>query len=234
MKIIEINGLHKSFGEIKAVDGISFCVNEGELFAFLGQNGAGKSTTISIICGRLLKDDGSVTVNGCNIDGKSDQIKRDIGVVFQNSALDKQLTVYENLLMGAYSIKDTSGFKADIESVYERFPRLAERKNQIAGTLSGGEQQMLAMGRALLSGGEMIVMDEPSMGLSPLLVSEVFEIIQAFREQGKTVLLVEQNAKKAMSISDRVYVLETGAVTIEGNATDLINDERIKKAYLGE
>ena len=146
----------------------------------------------------------------------------------------QSLSVYENLVMGAYSQKDKAKFEANMKLVFELFPRLCERKKQMAGTLSGGEQQMLAMGRALLSDPEMVVLDEPSMGLSPLLVSEVFEIVKTFRENGKTVLLVEQNAKKAMSISDRVYVLETGSIINEGKASDLINDESIKKAYLGE
>ena len=236
MALLEVKNLTVNYGVIRALHGIDFEVNEGEIVTLIGANGAGKTTTMQSVVGLIPKSGGSVKFNGNEITKTPCHKIVHLGMtqVPEGRRIFQELTVYENLMMGAYSIKDKSGFKADIESVYERFPRLAERKNQIAGTLSGGEQQMLAMGRALLSDPEMVVLDEPSMGLSPLLVSEVFEIVKTFRDKGKTVLLVEQNAKKAMSISDRVYVLETGAITTSGAASELINDESIKKAYLGE
>jgi len=236
LPLLEVQNLEVSYGVIRALKGISFKVNKGEIVSLIGANGAGKTTTLHTITGLVHPKAGTVLFNGENITRIPAHkiVSRGLVHVPEGRRIFQNLSVYDNLLLGSYIRRDKSAVEKDMKHVFELFPRLEERKTQMAGTLSGGEQQMLAMGRALLSGGEMVVMDEPSMGLSPLLVSEVFEIIQAFREQGKTVLLVEQNAKKAMSISDRVYVLETGAVTIEGNAADLINDERIKKAYLGE
>ena len=236
MAMLEVHDLEVYYGVICALKGISFEVNEGEIVTLIGANGAGKTTTMQSVVGLIPKKSGTVTFDGHDITRTPCHKIVHLGMtqVPEGRRIFQELSVYENLLMGAYSIKDQSGFKTDLEAIYTRFPRLAERRNQIAGTLSGGEQQMLAMGRALLSDPEMVVLDEPSMGLSPLLVSEVFEIIKTFRENGKTVLLVEQNAKKAMSISDRVYVLETGSIIKEGRASDLINDESIKKAYLGE
>ncbi len=236
LPLLEVQNLEVNYGVIRALKGISFKVNKGEIVSLIGANGAGKTTTLHTITGLVHPKAGTVLFNGEDITRVPAHkiVSRGLVHVPEGRRIFQNLSVYDNLLLGSYIRRDKAAIEKDMKHVFELFPRLEERRTQMAGTLSGGEQQMLAMGRALLSGGEMIVMDEPSMGLSPLLVSEVFEIIQAFREQGKTVLLVEQNAKKAMSISDRVYVLETGAVTIEGNAADLINDERIKKAYLGE
>ena len=236
LPLLEVQNLEVNYGVIRALKGISFHVNKGEIVSLIGANGAGKTTTLHTITGLIHPKAGTVLFHGEDITRIPAHkiVTRGLVHVPEGRRIFQNLSVYDNLLLGSYIRKDKAAIEADLKHVFALFPRLEERKTQMAGTLSGGEQQMLAMGRALLSGGEMIVMDEPSMGLSPLLVSEVFEIIQAFREQGKTVLLVEQNAKKAMSISDRVYVLETGSVTINGNASELINDDRIKKAYLGE
>ena len=236
LPLLEVQNLEVNYGVIRALKGISFKVNKGEIVSLIGANGAGKTTTLHTITGLVHPKAGTVHFNGEDITRIPAHkiVSRGLVHVPEGRRIFQNLSVYDNLLLGSYIRRDKTAIENDMKHVFKLFPRLEERKTQMAGTLSGGEQQMLAMGRALLSGGEMIVMDEPSMGLSPLLVSEVFEIIQAFREQGKTVLLVEQNAKKAMSISDRVYVLETGAVTVEGDAAELINDERIKKAYLGE
>lgn len=236
LPLLEVQNLEVNYGVIRALKGISFKVNKGEIVSLIGANGAGKTTTLHTITGLIHPKAGTVLFNGEDITRIPAHkiVTRGLVHVPEGRRIFQNLSVYDNLRLGSYTRKDKAAVEEELKHVFELFPRLEERKTQMAGTLSGGEQQMLAMGRALLSGGEMIVMDEPSMGLSPLLVSEVFEIIQAFREKGKTVLLVEQNAKKAMSVSDRVYVLETGTVTIEGNAAELINDERIKKAYLGE
>ena len=211
-------------------------MGRGEIVSLIGANGAGKTTTLHTITGLLHPKQGTVWYKGSDITRIPAHKIVTMGMVHvpEGRRIFQGLSVYDNLLLGAYSRKDKAEIEQNMESVFTQFPRLKERRSQLAGTLSGGEQQMLAMGRALLSNPELIVMDEPSMGLSPLLVGEVFEIIESFRASGKTVLLVEQNAKKAMTISDRVYVLETGSVTMEGNAADLINDDRIKKAYLGE
>ena len=234
--LLEVNDLHVSYGVIRALKGISFKVERGEIVSLIGANGAGKTTTLHTLTGLLHPTHGSIVYNGKEITKVPAHKIVTMGLVHvpEGRRIFQNLSVYDNLKMGAYSQKDKAKIAANMELVFKLFPRLCERKKQIAGTLSGGEQQMLAMGRALLSDPEMVVLDEPSMGLSPLLVSEVFEIIKTFRENGKTVLLVEQNAKKAMSISDRVYVLETGSIKTEGRASDLINDEAIKKAYLGE
>ena len=234
--LLEVNNLVVNYGMIRALKGISFRVEKGEIVSLIGANGAGKTTTLHTVTGLIRAKEGSIVFKGEDITKIPAHkiVTKGLVHVPEGRRIFQNLTVAENLMMGSYTRKDKADIAKDLKHVYELFPRLEERKTQMAGTLSGGEQQMLAMGRALLSGGEMIVMDEPSMGLSPLLVSEVFEIIKSIREAGKTVLLVEQNAKKAMSISDRVYVLETGNVSMEGKASDLINDESIKKAYLGE
>ena len=234
--LLKVENLHVYYGMIQALKGISFVVGRGEIVSLIGANGAGKTTTLHTITGLLHPKQGSVQYKGTDITHVPAHKIVSMGMVHvpEGRRIFQGLSVYDNLLLGAYSRKDKAEIEANMDSVFAQFPRLKERRKQLAGTLSGGEQQMLAMGRALLSNPELIVMDEPSMGLSPLLVGEVFEIIETFREAGKTVLLVEQNAKKAMTISDRVYVLETGTITTEGNAADLINDERIKKAYLGE
>ncbi len=234
--LLEVKDLEVSYGVIRALKGISFKVEQGEIVSLIGANGAGKTTTLHTVTGLLHPVAGSVTYKGKELTKIPAHKIVSMGLVHvpEGRRIFQNLSVYDNLLMGAYSQKDKAKVEENMNLVFELFPRLCERKKQMAGTLSGGEQQMLAMGRALLSDPEMVVLDEPSMGLSPLLVSEVFEIIKTFRENGKTVLLVEQNAKKAMSVSDRVYVLETGSIINEGKASDLINDESIKKAYLGE
>ena len=234
--LLKVENLEVYYGVIRALKGISFHVNRGEIVSLIGANGAGKTTTLHTVTGLIRPKNGSVVYNGQEITKIAPHKIVSLGLshVPEGRRIFQDLSVYDNLLLGAYTRKDKKAIAEDMERVFEQFPRLKERRRQMAGTLSGGEQQMLAMGRALLSDPDMIVMDEPSMGLSPLLVSAIFEIVKSFREAGKTVLLVEQNAKKAMMVSDRVYVLETGSITTEGNAADLINDERIKKAYLGE
>ncbi len=234
--LLQVTDLEVYYGVIKALKGISFHVNHGEIVSLIGANGAGKTTTLHTITGLIHPKHGSIVYNGQDLTKVPAHKIVSLGLahVPEGRRIFQNLSVYDNLLLGAYTQTDKATVSRQMEQVFEQFPRLKERRKQLAGTLSGGEQQMLAMGRALLSDPQMIVMDEPSMGLSPLLVSEIFEIIQSFRKAGKTVLLVEQNAKKAMTISDRVYVLETGSIATEGNAADLINDERIKKAYLGE
>ena len=236
MALLEINDLHVNYGMITALKGISFEVNEGEVIALIGANGAGKTTTLHALTGLIPSKSGSIKLNGKELTKIPAHKIVEMGMahVPEGRRIFQHLSVLDNLKLGAYTRKDKANIEKDMQMVYERFPRLAERKNQIAGTLSGGEQQMLAMGRALMSNPKIIVMDEPSMGLSPILVSEIFDIITSIRKDGTTVLLVEQNAKKALSIADRAYVLETGNIVLSGKASDLINDESIKKAYLGE
>ncbi|MBS7397325.1 MAG: ABC transporter ATP-binding protein [Ruminiclostridium sp.] len=236
MAMLEIKDLYVNYGMIAALKGISFEVNEGEVIALIGANGAGKTTTLHTITGLLHAKSGSITFNGVELTKTPAHKIVEMGIahVPEGRRIFQNLTVLDNLKLGAFTRKDKENISKDIEMVYERFPRLAERKTQIAGTLSGGEQQMLAMGRALMSKPKIIVMDEPSMGLSPIFVSNIFDIIQTIRESGTTVLLVEQNAKKALSIADRAYVLETGKISLSGAASDLINDDSVKKAYLGE
>ena len=236
MAMLEIKDLCVNYGVIKALKGISFEVNEGEVIALIGANGAGKTTTLHTITGLLSAKSGSIILEGKDITRTPAHkiVKMGIAHVPEGRRIFQNLTVLDNIRLGAFTRKDKEGIAKDIEMVYDLFPRLSERKTQIAGTLSGGEQQMLAMGRALMSKPRIIVMDEPSMGLSPILVSEIFDIIESIRKQGTTVLLVEQNAKKALSIADRAYVLETGKIVLSGKASDLINDESVKKAYLGE
>ena len=236
MALLEIENLEVNYGMIKALKGVSFEVNKGEIIALIGANGAGKTTTLHAISGILPSASGKIIYNGQNITKTPAHkiVKLGISQVPEGRRVFSQLSVFENLLMGAYTRRDKSEINEDLEKIYERFPRLEERKNQIAGTLSGGEQQMLAMGRALMSKPEIILLDEPSMGLSPIFVSEIFDIIKALNEGGTTVLLVEQNAKKALSIADRAYVLETGNVVLSGKAQNIMNDDTVKKAYLGE
>ena len=236
MAMLEIKDIEVYYGMIQAIKGISFEVNEGEVIALIGANGAGKTTTLHTITGLLSPKKGSVIFEGKDITKVPAHKIVSLGIahVPEGRRVFAELTVYENLKMGAYTRKDKDEIEKTLEMVYKRFPRLEERKNQLAGTLSGGEQQMLAMGRALMSHPKIIVMDEPSMGLSPILVNEIFDIIQEVSKGGTTVLLVEQNAKKALSIADRAYVLETGRIVLEGDAKVLLNDDSIKKAYLGE
>ncbi len=236
MAMLEIKDLEVYYGVIQAIKGISFEVNQGEVIALIGANGAGKTTTLHTITGLISPKKGSVTFEGKDITKVPAHKIVSMGMahVPEGRRVFAELSVYENLKMGAYTRKDKNEIEESLANVYKRFPRLEERKNQMAGTLSGGEQQMLAMGRALMSRPKIILMDEPSMGLSPILVNEIFDIIRSVSESGTTVLLVEQNAKKALSIADRAYVLETGRITMEGNAKDLLEDDSIKKAYLGE
>ena len=236
MAMLEIKDIEVFYGVIQAIKGISFEVNEGEVIALIGANGAGKTTTLQTITGLLQPKKGSILFEGKDITKIPAHKIVSLGMahVPEGRRVFAELTVYENLKMGAYTRKDKAEIQETLQMVYKRFPRLEERKNQLAGTLSGGEQQMLAMGRALMSHPKIIVMDEPSMGLSPIFVNEIFKIIQDVSKSGTTVLLVEQNAKKALSIADRAYVLETGKIVLEGDAKDLLNNEAIKKAYLSE
>ena len=236
MAMLEVKDIEVYYGMIQALKGISFEVNEGEVIALIGANGAGKTTTLHTITGLLSPKKGSVLFEGQDITKVPAHKIVSLGMahVPEGRRVFAELSVYQNLKMGAYTRKDKDEIAKTLEMVYKRFPRLEERKNQLAGTLSGGEQQMLAMGRALMSHPKIIVMDEPSMGLSPILVNEIFDIIQEINKDGVTVLLVEQNAKKALSIADRAYVLETGKIVLEGDAKELMNDDSIKKAYLGE
>lgn len=236
MALLEIRDLKVNYGVIQAIKGISFDVEQGEIVALIGANGAGKTTVMQTIVGLLSPKEGSVTLNGEVITHVPTHkiISRGMTLVPEGRRIFQELTVYENLMLGAYSRRDRKEFAATLENIYEKFPILSERNKQVAGTLSGGEQQMLAMGRALMSHPSILLMDEPSMGLSPLYVNEIFKIIKEVNSAGTTVLLVEQNAKKALSIANRAYVLETGNITVSGNASDLMNDEKIRKAYLGE
>lgn len=236
MAMLEIKDLEVYYGMIQAIKGVSFEVNEGEVIALIGANGAGKTTILHAVTGLLEAKSGSVTFDGKNITKVPAHKIVSMGMahVPEGRRVFANLTVLQNLRMGAYTRKDKDEIEETLKTVYQRFPRLEERQNQLAGTLSGGEQQMLAMGRALMSHPRIILMDEPSMGLSPIFVNEIFNIIQEVRASGTTVLLVEQNAKKALSISDRAYVLETGKIVLEGDAEELLNNDSIKKAYLGE
>ena len=234
--MLSIKDLEVSYGMIKAIKGVSFEVNEGEVIALIGANGAGKTTILHTITGLVPAKAGSIQFEGHELTKTPAHKIVSMGMahVPEGRRIFQQLSVLKNLQMGAFTRSDKDEIQQNLEMVYKRFPRLEERKNQIAGTLSGGEQQMLAMGRALMSQPKIILMDEPSMGLSPLLVGEIFDIIKSISESGTTVLLVEQNAKKALSIADRAYVLETGNIVLSGNAKELINNDSIKKAYLGE
>jgi branched-chain amino acid transport system ATP-binding protein len=236
MAMLEVKDLHVYYGVIQALKGVSFEVNQGEVIALIGANGAGKTTTLHTLTGLLSAKQGSIIFEGKDITRVPAHkiVQMGIAHVPEGRRVFADLSVYENLIMGAYTRKDKNEIAESLATVYKRFPRLEERKNQRAGTLSGGEQQMLAMGRALMSKPRIIVMDEPSMGLSPIFVNEIFDIIQKVSESGTTVLLVEQNARKALSIADRAYVLETGKVTLEGKAEDLLHNESVQKAYLGE
>ena len=235
MALLEVKDLSVYYGVICALKGINFEVGEGEIVSLIGANGAGKTTTMQSVVGLIPKKSGSVIFDGKDITKQPCHKIVHLGMtqVPEGRRIFQELTVYENLLMGAFSQKNKSSFKQDIEDIYQRFPRLAERRNQIAGTLSGGEQQMLAMGRALMSHPKLLMLDEPSMGLSPLLVDQVFEIIKDINKSGTTVLLVEQNAGKALAISDRTYVLETGQIVLSGAGAELASSPEVRKAYLG-
>ncbi|WP_270295919.1 ABC transporter ATP-binding protein [Bifidobacterium adolescentis] len=233
--MLEVKNLSVSYGAIEAVKDISFTVNAGEIVSLIGANGAGKTTTLHTITGLVPAKSGSVMYNGVDLLKTHNNKIVTLGMAHipEGRHVFTRMSVEENLEMGAFSLKDQSDLKKDLDMVYGLFPRLKERRNQKAGTLSGGEQQMLAMGRALMSHPKTILMDEPSMGLSPKLVKEIFSIIRKLHEQGITILLVEQNARMALSIADRAYVLETGRITMEGDAKELLNNEQVRKAYLG-
>ena len=236
MAMLQVTDLKVNYGVIQAIKGVSFEVNEGEVIALIGANGAGKTTILHTVTGLIAPKSGKIEFEGKDITKMPAHKIVTLGMahVPEGRRVFADLSVYENLLMGAFTRKDKDEISQTLEMVYKRFPRLKERKNQVAGTLSGGEQQMLAMGRALMSHPKIILMDEPSMGLSPLFVNEIFDIIKEVSASGTTVLLVEQNAKKALSIADRAYVLETGKIVLDAAADVLMNDPSIKKAYLGD
>ena len=235
MALLEVNNLEVSYGLIKAVKGVSFTVDEGEIVSLIGANGAGKTTIMHALGGLIGKSAGSVVFDGVDITTTPAHklVSRGMAQVPEGRRIFQELTVLENLRMGYYIKKDKAEFQRKLEEMYSYFPILSERKNQIAGTLSGGEQQMLAMSRALMSSPRLLLLDEPSMGLSPLYVNTIFDMIKRVNEMGTTVLLVEQNAKKALSIANRAYVLEIGNMTKTGTGQELLGDEDIKKAYLG-
>ncbi len=235
MALLEVKDLTVFYGVIQALKGISFEVNKGEIVTLIGANGAGKTTTMQSVMGLIPSKSGTVIYNGMDITKKPCHSIVRLGMtqVPEGRRVFQELTVYENLLMGAYTEQSKTKIKRDIEEIYEWFPRLGERKKQVAGTLSGGEQQMLAMGRAMMSHPELLMLDEPSMGLSPLLVDQVFEIIKNFQKNGTTILLVEQNAGKSLAISDRAYVLENGNIVLSGKGEELLKSDMVKKAYLG-
>ena len=235
MALLEVNNLEVYYGVIRALKGISFEVNEGEIVSLIGANGAGKTTMMQSVVGIIPKKSGTVVFDGQDITKTPCHKIVQLGMtqVPEGRRIFQELTVYENLMMGAYNTKDQQRFKEDLESAFARFPRLAERRKQIAGTLSGGEQQMLAMSRALMSRPKLLMLDEPSMGLAPILVDQIFEIIKELNAAGTTILLVEQNASKALEIADRAYVLETGSVTLSGTGSELACSPEVQKAYLG-
>ena len=235
MAMLEVKNLEVYYGVICALKGISFEVNEGEIVSLIGANGAGKTTMMQSVVGLIPKKGGSVIFDGHDITKTPCHKIVQLGMtqVPEGRRIFQELSVYENLLMGAYTIRDQQRFKTDLDDIFDRFPRLAERRNQIAGTLSGGEQQMLAMSRALMSHPRLLMLDEPSMGLAPILVDQIFEIIKELHKQGTTILLVEQNATKALQIADRAYVLETGNITLSGTGAELAQSDDVRKAYLG-
>lgn len=236
MAMLEVKNLHVKYGVIEAIKGIDFTVNKGEVIALIGANGAGKTTILHTVSGLITPSEGTITFEGKDITRTPGHKIVSMGMahVPEGRRVFQSLSVLDNLKMGAFTRKDKGEIAETLNMVYTRFPRLAERKNQPAGTLSGGEQQMLAMGRALMSHPSIILMDEPSMGLSPIFVNEIFDIIKEESKRGTTVLLVEQNARKALSIADRAYVLETGRIALSGDAKTLLNNDEVKKAYLGE
>ena len=235
MALLEVTDLQVFYGVIQALKGISFEVNQGEIVTLIGANGAGKTTTMHTVIGLIQPRNGSIVYNGKEITKMPSHkiVASGISQVPEGRRIFQELTVYDNLMLGAYLQKDPKKIKDDIENVFDQFPILGERRTQIAGTLSGGEQQMLAMSRALMAHPTLLMMDEPSMGLSPLLVSQVFDIIKDMNDKGITILLVEQNAEKALKIADRGYVLETGSITASGTGAELASSPEIRKAYLG-
>nr|WP_295770237.1 ABC transporter ATP-binding protein [Rhodoferax sp.] len=234
--LLKVTGLKVSYGGIQAVKGVDFEVHEGELVSLIGSNGAGKTTTMKAITGTLPINAGDIEYLGKSIRGQGpwDLVKQGLAMVPEGRGVFTRMTITENLQMGAYIRNDKEGIAADIEKMFTIFPRLRERKDQLAGTMSGGEQQMLAMGRALMSRPKVLLLDEPSMGLSPIMVDKIFEVVKDVYAQGVTVLLVEQNASRALGIANRGYVMESGIVTMSGNAAEMLTDPRVRAAYLGE
>jgi branched-chain amino acid transport system ATP-binding protein len=234
--LLELSKLEVAYGGIQAVKGIDLSVGEGELVCLIGANGAGKTTTLKGICGLLAVKSGTIRYAGDNVTGRPafELVRRGLAMVPEGRGVFGALTIEENLAMGAYVRTDGAGIRADVERVFELFPRLRERRRQTAGTLSGGEQQMLAMGRALMSRPKLLLLDEPSMGLAPLMVQKVFETVLAVAKEGVTILLIEQNAKLALEVSRRGYVMESGEITLSGDAKALLNDPAVRAAYLGE
>ncbi|AOZ52182.1 ABC transporter ATP-binding protein [Chromobacterium vaccinii] len=236
MSILEVKNLQVAYGGIQAVKGVDFHIDQGELVTLIGANGAGKTTTLKTLVGMVKKSGGSIVYDGKDVASipSHDFVRHGLAMVPEGRGVFAKLTVEENLQMGAYYRNDKAAIQSEIEHVYELFPRLKERRLQLAGTLSGGEQQMVAMGRAMLSRPKLLLLDEPSMGLAPIIVEKIFEIIQMVSKQGVTMLLVEQNAKLALEVSQRGYVMESGRITMSGDAKELLNDERVRNAYLGE
>lgn len=236
--VLKVTGLKVAYGGIQAVKGIDLEVNRGELITLIGANGAGKTTTLKAITGTLpgSKVDGSIQYDGQEIRGVGsfNLVKRSLAMVPEGRGVFTRMSIHENLLMGAYTRDDNAGINADIEKWFGVFPRLKERASQMAGTLSGGEQQMLAMARALMSHPKLLLLDEPSMGLSPIMVEKIFEVVRTVSAQGVTILLVEQNAKLALQAAHRGYVMDSGLITMTGNAKDMLDDPKVKEAYLGE
>ncbi|MDI6619491.1 MAG: ABC transporter ATP-binding protein [Clostridiales bacterium] len=234
--MLEINNLSVNYGGIVALKDVSISVPDGKIVTLIGANGAGKSSTLRGITGLIKIESGEIRYDGINITGKQtkDIVKMGITLVPEGRNIFPDLTVYENLILGAYTRKDKNYINEDLEKVFSLFPRLKERKKQLGGTLSGGEQQMLAVGRALMARPKLLMLDEPSMGLSPLLVKEIFNIISKIHSQGVTILLIEQNAKAALKIADLGYVLETGRIILKGTGKELLQNDTVKKAYLGE
>ena len=232
--MLKVNDINVYYGAIHAIKGVSFEVNDGEVVTLIGANGAGKSTTMNTVCGLLHSRTGSIEFLDKNLTGVPAHKIVELGMahVPEGRRVFQQMTVEENLEMGAYT-QARAGIPANLERVYEQFPRLKERRKQVAGTLSGGEQQMLAMGRGLMSNPKLLMLDEPSMGLAPILVEQIFDIIRQLHKAGTTILLVEQNARMALSVADRGYVLETGKIVATGTGSELLRDEAVKKAYLG-
>ncbi len=234
--LLQVKNLKVAYGGIQAVKGVDFEVREGELVSLIGSNGAGKTTTMKAITGTLPINDGDILYLGESIKGKGawDLVKKGLVMVPEGRGVFARMTITENLQMGAYIRNDKAGIAADIEKMFTIFPRLRERKDQLAGTMSGGEQQMLAMGRALMSQPKVLLLDEPSMGLSPIMVDKIFEVVRDVYALGVTILLVEQNASRALAIADRGYVMESGLITMTGPGQELLSDPRVRAAYLGE
>lgn len=234
--LLQVSGLKVSYGGIQAVKGVDFEVREGELVTLIGSNGAGKTTTMKAITGLLPLNEGDIQYLGGSIRGQGawDLVKKGLAMVPEGRGVFTRMTITENLQMGAHIRTDKAGIAQDMERVFTTFPRLKERKDQLAGTMSGGEQQMLAMGRALMSRPKVLLMDEPSMGLSPIMVDKIFEVVREVHAQGVTILLVEQNASRALEIADRAYVMESGIISMSGDARQMLDDPKVRAAYLGE